>query len=162
MKRIMNSKLALEKAMAYCSKMERCKYDMQKKFYNWGIGTDISDGLIDTLVKEDFINEERFLSAYVRGKFLYNKWGRVKLKYSLKLKNFSDDQIDNAFDSYINEDEYQKLVQEQIEKRNKSIDIKSKYERKAKLIRFAQGRGYETELALQCVDNLSVKKGRKI
>lgn len=154
MKRIIPPHDALNKAMSYCSKAERCRYDIQRKLYNWGINSVYSQKIIDELIKQDFYNESRYISGFIRGKFILSKWGKVKIKHNLLLKGFDESVIDTEIDKNINEEEYLTLIQEQIERKNRSLHKDDEYKRKSKLIRFAQSRGYETELALNCVDNL--------
>jgi len=144
---------AIEKAMSYCSKMERCRYDLQQKFYKWGLNEADTEKVFAKLNEGKFIDEERYVESYVRGKFIYSKWGKVKIKYNLMLKGIEEALIDKHIDT-IDQEEYEALINEQIRKKNFSLTIDDSYQRKSKLIRFAQGRGYETEIALACVDKM--------
>ena len=45
------------------------------------------------LIKDDFLNEERYAKTYARSKFNYNKWGRNKIRLNLKQKEISDRNI---------------------------------------------------------------------
>ena len=79
---------ALVKAMAECSRREFCSYDIHNKLRLWGIGNTDSEKIIGILIKENFINETRYATAFVKDKFRYNKWGKVKIASNLKLKEY--------------------------------------------------------------------------
>lgn len=153
-KESMDSRDALTKVMNWCSKMERSTFDVQMKLYSWGIDADKARNIIETLEKEGFINSQRYIESYIRGKLIYKKWGKVKIKYHLKVKGFKDEMIDKYLDSLINDEDYIEMIFEQLRKKNTSINETDEYIRKSKIINFGANRGYETELALQCVDKL--------
>ena len=153
-KESMDSRDALTKVMNWCSKMERSTFDVQMKLYSWGIDADKARNIIETLEKEGFINSQRYIESYIRGKLIYKKWGKVKIKYHLKVKGFKDEMIDKYLDSLIKDEDYLEMIFEQLRKKNTSINETDEYIRKSKIINFGANRGYETELALQCVDKL--------
>ena len=153
-KESMSAKDALLKSMNWCSKMERSTFDVQMKLYSWGIDAENTKAIISKLQEEGFINADRYIEAYIKGKLIYKKWGRVKIKYHLKVKGFKEDIIDKSMDELINEDEYLAMILEQLRKKNASINEDDEYLRKSKVINFGASRGYETELSLQCVDKL--------
>lgn len=153
-KRKLSSEQALEKLMSYCSKMERCRFDVRKKLYNWDIDSQKTDAIINKLVSLGFVNDQRYIESYIRGKFYYNKWGRVKIRYNLKLKGFEEADIIPALDLFFDGVDYEAMILEQLIRKNKSITVEDEYLRKTKLIQFGQSRGYETELSLACVDTI--------
>lgn len=145
---------ALEKLMSYCSKMERCKFDIQNKLYYWDLDQKKSDQIITVLIEQGFLNDARYIDSYIRGKYYYNKWGRVKIRYNLVLKGFAENDITNALDSFFDSVDYETMIFDQLVRKNKSISAEDEYQRKSKLIRFGQSRGYETEISLACVDRI--------
>jgi regulatory protein len=157
-KESMSAKDALLKSMNWCSKMERSTFDVQMKLYSWGIDAENTKTIIKKLEDEGFINSGRYIEAYIKGKLIYKKWGRVKIKYHLKVKGFKEEIIDKSMDELINDDEYLAMILEQLRKKNVSINEEDEYLRKSKVINFGASRGYETELSLQCVDILFAKK----
>ena len=55
----------------------------------WGIEEKDNARLIEKLTKDNFINEERYAAGYVRDKFNYNKWGKIKIALSAESKRHS-------------------------------------------------------------------------
>jgi regulatory protein len=138
-------KTALNKAMVQCSRRELCKYDIRIRLEEWGIKSADIEKIINELVKENFINDERFASAFVRDKFTYNKWGKVKIASHLKAKQISGDILIKALNSIDNE-VYIKFINELISIRRKSVKSKNKYDLKAKLLRYGLSKGFESQL----------------
>src|SRR5690554_3041375 len=153
-KRKLSSEQAFEKLMSFCSKKERCRSDIEKKMYNWDISSEKTDEIIQQLIDEGFLNDERYIEAFIRGKYFYNKWVRVKIRYNLKLKGFKESDINPALDTFFNSVDYHGMICDQLTKKNKSIKVEDEYQRKSKLIQFGQSRGYETEISLACVDTI--------
>ena len=149
---------ALDKLMSYCSKMERSEFGARQKMFLWGITGDQVQKIIDKLNKEGFLNSERYIYSYIRGKFYYKKWGRVKIRYNLTLRGFKETAIDEAFDAFFPTVDYEQMIFDQLSRKNLSLSIHDEYQRKCKLIQFGQSRGYETEISLACVDRIVKSK----
>lgn len=149
---------ALDKLMAYCSKMERSEFDVRQKLFLWGITGDQAQKIVDRLNKDGFMDSERYIYSYIRGKFYYKKWGRVKMRYNLTLRGFKENAIDEAFDVLFSTVDYEQMIYEQLRRKNQSLSIHDEYQRKCKLIQFGQSRGYETEISLACVDKIVESK----
>lgn len=134
---------AFEKAALLCSKSEKCSSEIQEKLMLWGLTTDESELVIEKLIDEKFINNERFARAYVKDKFRFNHWGKQKIAHMLRAKNISQEILVLAFDEIEDEgysDELRKLLTD----KEKSIKAKDKYDKRNKLMRFALGRGFES------------------
>ena len=65
---------ALDKLMSYCSKMERTHKQHRQKMMLWGITGDAAQKIVDKLNKEKFLDGQRYIYSFIRGKFYYNKW----------------------------------------------------------------------------------------
>jgi regulatory protein len=136
---------ALNKAMAQCSNREYCCEDLRNKLTSWGVGNSDSEKIIDILIKENFINESRFAAAFVKDKFNYNKWGKIKIASHLKIKKIPSDIIRTALDS-IEYESYIKSLNDLIAVHRRTIKAKNQYELKAKLLRYGLSKGFESSL----------------
>ena len=74
----------LEKMKKYCSYQERSHADVNKKLYELQLDAELRDEITYELIQQNFLNEERFARAIVRGKFRMNDWGKIKIKQQLK------------------------------------------------------------------------------
>lgn len=140
----------LDKAMNYCSRSEHCIEDIRQKLWNWKVPVEEHDKIITTLVENNFINESRYAIAFVKDKFRFNHWGRIKIRMMLKAKKIGTATIDDAL-SCIDEEEYIDVLKSLVESESKKIKAATDYERKAKLLRYVAGRGFEPSLASELI-----------
>ncbi|MBE3085103.1 MAG: RecX family transcriptional regulator [Bacteroidetes bacterium] len=138
-------KTTLSKAMAQCSRREFCCSEIRTKLYSWGLGDIDSEKIISMLIKENFINEDRFAQAFVKDKFNYNKWGKVKIAAHLRVKNIPGDIIRTALDVIDNE-LYKKTLSDLISSHRRFVKAKNQYDLKAKLLRYGLSKGFESSL----------------
>jgi regulatory protein len=146
-------KTALNKAMSQCSHREYCCEDIRNKLISWGVGNADSEKIIDVLLRENFINEARYAKAFVKDKFNYNKWGKIKIASNLRIKKIPSDIIRAALDS-INNDAYTKSLSDLITVHRKSVKAKNKYDLKAKLLRYGLSKGFESSLLYDILNDL--------
>lgn len=140
----------LNKAEAYCSAVERCPSDVEAKLKGWGATPETVAAVMAHLFKEKYLDTIRFCSAYVRDKYRFNQWGRVKIAQTLRMKGLTSEEI-NAGMEDIDEDEYNSILQSLLKQKLKSIKAETDYERNAKLIRFAAGRGFTMQEIMKFV-----------
>ena len=148
-----NYRQALTKVMAMCSQSERCRFDIVAKLRQWELPEEEIAEAIDYLVKEHFLDEERFVRFFVNDKLRFNKWGKVKLRFMLRQKQIPEIIVREALDQ-IDDDLYIKTLQSLLKSKVKSVKGISEYERKGKLALFAQGHGFEAELAFRIANEL--------
>jgi regulatory protein len=134
-----------QKMAHFCSKSEQCTPDILKRLKDAGCTGQQAEEIIQHLKVENYLNDQRYVSLYIREKFRVNKWGRVKMHYYLKMKGLKDDLIQSGF-SEIDEEEYTALLLKTMKEKARTIKISGKYEKMGQIIRFTQGRGFEPEL----------------
>jgi regulatory protein len=144
-------KTALNKAMSQCSQRELCASEIQTKLESWGVTGSDSGKIIDLLIRENFINEERYSCAFARDKFRYNKWGKVKITAHLRAKRISPGAIAIGLESIDNE-LYIDTLKSIIESHRRSVKAKNKYDLKAKLLRFGLSKGFESSLLYEVLN----------
>ena len=143
----MSYERALAKAMRYCSFQERCQLDLTNRFIAWDVKKENFDKLLDVLIADDFLNENRYVEAYVRGKFRIKKWGKNKIKMGLMVKRVYDEKLFNTVvETEILEEDYLKTLQTLIEKKSLLIIESDEFKKRDKLYRYMLGKGYESEL----------------
>lgn len=152
-KKEISKKAALFKLTVLCSRQEKCCSDMRKKLYDWQISPKDHDELIDYLLENKYIDEERFVEAFVRDKFKFNKWGKIKISYHLRQKEISNSLI-NQFINEINEEEYLSTLKKLADLKNKSLREEDIYKRKVKLMRNLASKGFESNLIVLVLEDL--------
>lgn len=141
-------KQAKLKMESFCAYQERAQQEVRDKLYTWGLHSEDVENIIAELITENFLNEERFAKAFVRGKFHIKKWGKVKIIQHLKAKRISSPLIKIALRE-IDLDEYEENLDTLIQKKIGSQADSLSLSEKAKLMRYLQSKGYENDLIFQ-------------
>jgi regulatory protein len=136
---------------AICAQAEHCEQEMRDKMKRWEIAPDAQDRVVARLVKERYIDNERYTRAFVKDKIHYNKWGRRKVMQALWMKRIDDDIQHRVLDE-IDDKEYIAVLAPLLKQKRKTIKAKSDYELNQKLVRFALGRGFDFSIIRQCMD----------
>ena len=118
---------------------------MRDKLYSFGLSPDDVELLIYEMIQHDLLNEERFAVAFVRGKFIYKKWGRVKIKMELKRRKISDYCIKKGIKE-IDGDKYEEVLQGLLEKKITSLKTVKGYQKNYKAAQFVMNKGYEGDI----------------
>ena len=147
---------ALTKAQNLCAKQEKCISDISKKLFDWKLPNTDHDTVIKALLEDKFIDEQRYAIFYAKDKFNYNKWGKIKIKYTLKQKNISSENIKDALEN-IPETEYDKLLETELIKKFYTIKDSDEYTVRSKLVRFAISRGFENGKVFDIVSSIIEK-----
>jgi regulatory protein len=140
-----NAEQAYAKMAQICSRSEQCSADIRKKIMAYEIVEEIVDQIIDKLIDEKYIDDKRFVKAYVNDKFKINKWGKVKIRHYLRLKGLQDDIIQFGLEE-IDPEKYKTVLVKTMKDKAKTIKKKNKFEKMGQIIRFAQNRGFEPEM----------------
>ena len=144
-------KEAYQRAAALCSRAEKSSGGITRKLTEWGISDEEAQQVLDQLILEKFVDDERFARSYVQDKFKFNKWGKIKIGYQLRFEKIAPSIIDDAL-AKIEDVVYRKVLFDLVMDKNKNIKSSNQYHRKAKLFRFAQGRGFEADLISAVVE----------
>jgi regulatory protein len=135
---------ALHRLAAQCSRKELCVSDIRKKMDAWELTAADREKLLAHLQKEKFVDEARFCAAFVHDKSRYSHWGIHKIRYELKKKQLSDDQIREAL-SQLNPDDTHQQLRQLLAAKRKTVRGNSDYEIRIKLMRYACGKGFSLE-----------------
>ena len=139
-------KEAKEKIAKFCSYQERCHQEVRDKLYSFGLISDDVEAIIVELIQHDFLNEERFAIAYVRGKFNYKKWGRLRIVQELKKRKISPYCIKKGL-AEISEDQYLETLEKLLTNKIQQISGLKSYQKNHKAVQYVIGKGYESEMA---------------
>lgn len=144
----------LYKLAAKCSISEQCLSDIEGKLAKYDLPEEEKTRILRHLVEEKYIDDSRYAEAYIRDKYRFNKWGRIKIAQGLRMKGIDRETIETAM-RVIDEQEYQSILSALIKSKRKSTHGKSDYEINGKLIRFATGRGFEFAAIQKCLGSVA-------
>jgi regulatory protein len=149
-----DKKKILQRMQHLCAMGEKCRFDIEIKLKTAGLQASEIQWVLDKLISEKFIDEARFAGFFVRDKFRLNHWGRIKISYALRQKHLDQEIISNAL-AALDEDEYLAVLRDDILQKNRTIRDRNIWSRKAKLYRFAAGRGFEQQLIHDVVEDIT-------
>ena len=129
------------KAEVYCSAAERCPSEVEKKLNQWGGSPEVVESVMLHLFKERYLDTARYCCAFVRDKYRFNQWGRMKILQALRMKQLPADDIEVGM-GQIDDEEYHSVLSSLLKQKARSVKSANTYERNNKLIRFAAGRGF--------------------
>jgi regulatory protein len=146
---------AKAKIEAWCAYQERCFFEVHTKLSSWGMDAEDSERLVAELIKAGFLNEERFSKAYCSGKFRIKRWGRIKIRQHLKAKRLSDMCIRLGMEE-IDSDEYVQVIMELAQRKwGELLRERDSWAKRAKVARFLQQRGFESDLVMDALESLN-------
>ena len=158
MKKEMTEQEAYLQWAALCAQAEPCEQEMRDKMRRWELDETVQNRIINRLIKERYVDDERYARAFVKDKIRYNKWGRRKVQQALWQKRIDADIQQRVLDE-IDEKEYLDILRPLLKQKRKSIKAESDYELNQKLVRFALGRGFGFDIIRQClnVDDIDIE-----
>lgn len=111
------------------------------------------DQIVAHLIRENYVNEERFSKSFARGKFNNKKWGRNRIVNELKLRNISKFNIESALRE-IDDTLYLSTLDVLAKKRLASIPETDKQRKRKKLADYLFYRGWESHLVYEKIAEL--------
>ena len=140
-----------QKIAAYCSYQDRCHQEVEQKMRDFLLIPEAKEEILLYLMRENFLNEERFTRSYIRGKFYIKSWGRNKIRNHLKFKGVPEKLISRCFGE-IDDADYAKTLLK-IYEQYFARQTGKEYQKKSKTIKYLLGRGFEYEEILRVQDD---------
>lgn len=141
----------LGKAQAYCAYRDRCSSEVIQKLKAWGVDETRIPKIMESLMKDKFVDDQRFAETFAGSKFRLKKWGRHKIAYELRMKMIPQSLIDIGLDS-IGDSEYSETIQWLIANKAKEIKDSDAFRKKQKIARYLISKGFESELVFELLN----------
>ena len=151
----LTSDQVLDKMAKYCAYQERCVKDVRDKLKTFDIPEEEKTKILDYLLDNRFVNDERFAKSFVRGKINQSGWGINKIRFHLIQKGIDKDIIDEAIGQTDNEVYRQRLI-DILKTKSKTIKANSDFEKKRKLAAYAMQKGFEGNLIWEVLKDLTI------
>jgi len=146
-----------QKLINYCVYQDRSHYEAEQKMKEFMLIPEAKDKLILYLIKENYLNEERFTRSYIRGKFYIKHWGRNKIRQHLKMKQIPEKLINKCWNEIDSED-YRKTIIKIFNDYFGTAKGKNHFEKQSKSVKYLIGRGFEYDAIMETInENIEIQ-----
>ena len=135
----------LDKMAKYCAYQERCVKDVRDKLKTFDIPQEARDKILEYLLDNRFVNDERFAMSFVKGKINQSGWGLNKIRFHLMQRGIAKEIIDEALGQTDAEVYRQRLI-DILKIKSKTVKAENDFERRRKLAAYAMQKGFEASL----------------
>lgn len=136
----------LEKMRRWCSLRERCTWDVEQKLRPHVSDKATVNQIVESLSREDFLSDDRFLASYVRTHAEHKSWGPRKIVQGLRAKGFSGTRAQQAVANFP-ESTFQEILAHLIQRRKEDLA-----NNREKVIRFLASRGFSVNDILRGIE----------
>ena len=143
-----NSKSVFNKLIHYCNYRERSTKEIEIKLLNLCYTEKEIISAIQKGKDLGIVDNNRFAKSFARGKNRKNRWGKNRIRFELKVKGLTNQEIEFGI-SNINEEDYKSSL-------IKCITIykkKSKKFQEFKLVNYLLNKGYEKTIITDNIKN---------
>ena len=151
----LTSDQVLDKMAKFCAYQERCVKDVRDKLKTFDIPEEEKTKILDYLLDNRFVNDERYAKAFVRGKVNQSGWGINKIRFHLMQKGIGKELIDEAL-GQTDEEVYRQRLIDILKTKSKTIKAESDFEKKRKLAAYAIKKGFEGSLVWEVLKDLAI------
>jgi len=144
---------ALSRLTTLCAQSEHCSHEMTEKMRKWQLSDETQARIMEYLVRERFVDDERYCRLFVKDRIRHNKWGRRKVEQALWAKHIDSD-ISKKVLAEVDDEEYLSVLRPMLKSRRKQLGALSEYEANGRLVRWALGRGFTFDIIKQCLTDV--------
>ena len=135
---------ALSRARKFCALQERCTWEVKTKLLEWCDDEVVRDEIINQLINERFLSEQRFAELFVRSKVSQKHWGRFKIGFELHKRFIPSHIIEEALNK-VDENQYlENFLFLKLKKEKETIEEED-YMKEMKVKAYLTTKGYEDE-----------------
>lgn len=134
-----------DKLTRFCLFRERCISEVYHKMNELKVNDEEKQEFVKKLITEGYVNEDRFLQAFIHSKIYLKKWGKKKIESELLMKKFDRKLIQSKLQE-VDDEVYISNLSSTAEKKWASLYKKPLPEKRNALIRYMLGKGYEMDL----------------
>lgn len=133
----------------FCAYQERSSFEIKTKLHRKGAAEAQVERVLTHLISSNFLNEDRFVEAFVQGKSRIKQWGAQRIKSGLISHHIPEAVINRALSS-LSKTENHAHLRRWIEKKESSLKHEAEGPKKrAKIIRFLLSKGFSLDEILK-------------
>lgn len=141
-----NPKLATLQALNIISYSSRTENELRKKLKEKKFEDDSIDIAVGNMKKYGYINDDAYVTSYIKNKAIPEKYGEKKIIQNLSLKGVDITLIKDKIDELYNDDDKKNNVLLLSEKYMKKLDKYDGFKKKQKLYNYLISKGFSYDL----------------
>ena len=126
---------------------------MRGKLKTFDLPNEEKTKILDYLLDNRFVNDERFAKSFVRGKINQSGWGVNKIRFHLIQKGIDKEIIDEAL-GQTDEETYRQRLIDILKTKSKTVKAANDFEKKRKLAAYAMQKGFEGSLVWEVLKKI--------
>jgi regulatory protein len=134
----------LQSLMRFCAYRERAEYEVHQRAVQLGMLPAQIKSAMATLKEEGFLNQERFLRAYVHDKRTFQGWGPYKIQAHLRHYDIPNADIQQALDE-VSPEFWMTSLQKLVKQKNSLPPEDWDVVHRQKMFRWLYGRGFSSD-----------------
>ena len=137
-------KRTYKKALSYLERSEYCASEIRFKFKMNDYSSVAIERVIESLYKSKFLDDRRYAEAFIRS--YSSTKGRKLMETELLHKNISSDVINDAFDAFYEDEDYDEdeVIRSILDKKYKGADL-SDIKTKTKVLSYFMRKGFSVD-----------------
>jgi len=143
----------LVKMAKYCAYQDRCKKEVYTKLEALELDIVQQDIVIDYLIQEKYLDENRYICSVVRGRFFYKNWGKIKITHYLKQREIDTTIIEEVIDREISKEVYYQKAYDLVATKWQRTKGDTDFEIRQKVLSALYLKGFDSSLILDVIDD---------
>ncbi len=136
-----------------CARAEKSSGDARRLMRTWGVPESEREGVLQRLLRERFIDDSRYASAFVRDKIALSGWGPYKIRTALAAKGVAREVINEAL-AECDRTKMDGRLEQMLRRKLSALRGGTPYERRAKLMRYGLSLGYDYSAVVDQVEDI--------
>lgn len=147
-------KPVFQKMAHFCAFQERALTDVLQKLKKFSLPSEEQQYIVHRLSSEGFLDENRYVSAFINDKFRLNRWGPVKIAHALKAKQVSSQAIAEGL-LQIKREALEETLLELATKKVEALQNQPPLAKKQKLVNYLLQKGFDPDMIWSIANRFS-------
>ena len=139
--------------MRLCARAEKSSGDALRLMRGWGVPEEEREGVLQKLIEQRFIDDQRYAEAYMLEKSNLAGWGARKIAFQLRQKGIDKEVISTTLSRLDSDAQLEQLITK-LERKMRSTKAANSYELRGKLLRYGMGLGFDYEMTRSAIDKI--------
>ncbi len=122
----------------------------------WGVEPSAREEILERLLKEKFIDDERFATAYIREKINLSGWGERKIAASLRAKGVAKEIFAPLLEELDRESLAERLAAK-LKRKASTVKGENAYQKRGKLLRYGLSLGYDYQMVTEAIEQIEIQ-----